>query len=461
MTAYLDRIDEQNPAVNAIVSLPRSRRAAWPRQTCATRSWTTTCPAAGCTACRRPSRTLPRPKGIRTTSGSRLLADFVPDHDCLMVARMKAAGLHRHRQDQRARVRQRLAHVQRRVRHHPQPVRPDPLGRRQQRRRGGGAGARACCPSPTAATTWARCATRPAGTTSSASGPARAACPAGRRADALPRPDGHRGADGPHGARRGDAAGHAGRATTLECRSRCPADSTSSPPSHAPARPWTTTRRAPASAGWATSTASWRWRTASSTCAPTGCARWRTWAAHVEPADDHHRPRRACGMPGWCCGTFSVTTGLAPLVTDPGKRELVKPEVLWEIDHGLALTATEVSQAIDRRAPRSTPRSSSLFDRFDVLAHSRRRRCGRSTRTSVGRTTSATARWTPTTAGWRSPSSPPSPGCRRSACPVGFDVRGLPMGMQLIGRPRGDVDVLRVAHAYEATVADLGIGQVR
>jgi amidase len=36
--------------------------------------------------------------------------------------------------------------------------------------------------------------------------------------------------------------------------------------------------------------------------------------------------------------------------------------------------------------------------------------------------------------------------------PVGFDLRGLPMGMQLIGGPRGDVDLLRFARAYEATL---------
>jgi amidase len=36
--------------------------------------------------------------------------------------------------------------------------------------------------------------------------------------------------------------------------------------------------------------------------------------------------------------------------------------------------------------------------------------------------------------------------------PVGFDQRGLPMGMQLIGRPRGDVELLRVARAYETTL---------
>ena len=43
--------------------------------------------------------------------------------------------------------------------------------------------------------------------------------------------------------------------------------------------------------------------------------------------------------------------------------------------------------------------------------------------------------------------------------PVGFDGRGLPAGMQLIGRPRADVDTLALAHAYERTIDHLRIGQ--
>ena len=43
--------------------------------------------------------------------------------------------------------------------------------------------------------------------------------------------------------------------------------------------------------------------------------------------------------------------------------------------------------------------------------------------------------------------------------PAGFDDRGLPMGLQLIGRPRGDVDLLRIAHHYEATIDHLVVGQ--
>jgi amidase len=39
--------------------------------------------------------------------------------------------------------------------------------------------------------------------------------------------------------------------------------------------------------------------------------------------------------------------------------------------------------------------------------------------------------------------------------PVGFNEKGLPMGMQLIGKPRGDLALLQLAHAYEAVSQDL------
>ena len=40
-------------------------------------------------------------------------------------------------------------------------------------------------------------------------------------------------------------------------------------------------------------------------------------------------------------------------------------------------------------------------------------------------------------------------GCPAVNVPVGFDDTGRPMGMQLIGRPRGDLAVLTLAAAYE------------
>ena len=39
--------------------------------------------------------------------------------------------------------------------------------------------------------------------------------------------------------------------------------------------------------------------------------------------------------------------------------------------------------------------------------------------------------------------------------PVGFSAAGLPMGMQLIGRPRDDRSVLQIAHAYEQAAQDV------
>ncbi|MEP7114506.1 MAG: amidase family protein, partial [Ilumatobacteraceae bacterium] len=91
MTAYLDRIDERNPAVNAIVSLRDRDELMAESAECddeiahdVSRGWMHGMPQA--------IKDLAETKGLRTTSGSRLLEHFVPDFDCLMVARMKDAG---------------------------------------------------------------------------------------------------------------------------------------------------------------------------------------------------------------------------------------------------------------------------------------------------------------------------------------------------------------------------------
>ncbi len=39
--------------------------------------------------------------------------------------------------------------------------------------------------------------------------------------------------------------------------------------------------------------------------------------------------------------------------------------------------------------------------------------------------------------------------------PVGFNSAGLPMGMQLIGRPQADLAVLQIARAYELRAQDI------
>ena len=87
MTAYLDRIDAVNPAINAIVSL-RSRddllAQARTADDAAPLGWLHGIPLAVKDLCATA--------GLRTTYGSPVFADFVPEKDNLLAARMRAAG---------------------------------------------------------------------------------------------------------------------------------------------------------------------------------------------------------------------------------------------------------------------------------------------------------------------------------------------------------------------------------
>ncbi len=87
MTAFLDRIETVNPAVNAIVSLrPRDDLLAEARAADASprRGWLHGMPIA--------VKDLVATSGLRTTWGSPIHEHFVPDADDLVAARMRAAG---------------------------------------------------------------------------------------------------------------------------------------------------------------------------------------------------------------------------------------------------------------------------------------------------------------------------------------------------------------------------------
>ena len=78
--------------------------------------------------------------GLPFTRGSPIYRDAVGQADTIVVERAAARRRARHRQDQRARVRPRLPHLQPGVGHDAQPLRPRRQRRRIQRRRGRGAG---------------------------------------------------------------------------------------------------------------------------------------------------------------------------------------------------------------------------------------------------------------------------------------------------------------------------------
>ena len=88
MTAFLDRIERINPAINAIVSLrPRHELLA------EAQAPPTHAPREGrCTACLSPSRIWWRRQASARRTARRSFADHVPEHDELLAARIRAAG---------------------------------------------------------------------------------------------------------------------------------------------------------------------------------------------------------------------------------------------------------------------------------------------------------------------------------------------------------------------------------
>ncbi len=169
MVEYLDHIDRINPRVNAIVSLQdragliaqaqeRDRQLARGEYLGFMHGFPHAVKDLGNTA------------GIRTTLGSPIFADNVPTTDAIFVERLKRAGaiiIGKTNTPEFGLGSQTY-----------NTVFGTTLNAYDQTRTAAAAAAArpwpwrcGWCRSPTAATTWARCATRPPGTTSSASGP--------------------------------------------------------------------------------------------------------------------------------------------------------------------------------------------------------------------------------------------------------------------------------------------------
>lgn len=142
--------------------------------------------------------------------------------------------------------------------------------------------------------------------------------------------------------------------------------------------------------------------------------------------------------------------GLKAHYDDPEKRRLLKPEAGWEVEQAMRLTAPQIHAATVRRS--SWHRALlSLFERFDLIALPTAQVFPFDVsitwpREVAGRAMDSYHRWMQVSA------FATLGGCPALNVPAGFDHKGRPMGMQLIGRPRGDLDVLRAGAAYEATL---------
>ena len=180
-----------------------------------------------------------------------------------------------------------------------------------------------------------------------------------------------------------------------------------------------------------------------------GLRRLESIGCAVEPTAFAMSPERV--WDAWLVWRFVlVSANLSPLITNPSRRDLMNPEALWEVDHGMEVTGPQISRAsVERTVFYSS--ITALFDRFDALVLPTAQvwpfdASERWPRRIGDREMDTYHRWMEVT------SYATFAGLPAISVPVGFDDRGLPMGMQLIGRPRGDVALLRLAHAYEATL---------
>lgn len=144
---------------------------------------------------------------------------------------------------------------------------------------------------------------------------------------------------------------------------------------------------------------------------------------------------------------FQVGAMLKQPHAEPATRARMKPEACWEVERGARLTAYELADASAERTVwyhvvrRLFSRhdylvlpSAQVFP-FDAKVHWPRK---------IGsREMDSYHRWmevvVPVTMA----------GCPALNVPAGFNAAGLPMGIQLVGRPHDELGCLQLAHAYE------------
>ncbi|VVE73100.1 amidase [Pandoraea captiosa] len=144
---------------------------------------------------------------------------------------------------------------------------------------------------------------------------------------------------------------------------------------------------------------------------------------------------------------WMVNGSLGEFYADPSRRSKLKPEAQWEVEGGEGLRATDVFRASVDRSEwyRSLAR---LFERYDFLLLPSAQVFPFEAETHwpkavAGRPMDTYHRWMEVVIG------PTLAGLPAISVPVGFDARGLPMGMQIIGPAQADLAVLQLAHAHE------------
>jgi amidase len=185
----------------------------------------------------------------------------------------------------------------------------------------------------------------------------------------------------------------------------------------------------------------------------TGLKRLASLGCKVEPVSLGYSPQALWQT--WLAWRRVLTASrIAPMVAKG--RAHIKPEALWEFDQAIGMTASDFLQAsADRSA--FYQHMLGLLSRFDVLVlpscqvwpFDAAMRWPEHIDTPTGRVQMDTYhRWMEVVL-YASLAGLPV-----LNVPVGFNAQGLPMGMQLMGQPQGDLALLSLGLAYEEAVQD-------
>ncbi|CAG9182950.1 Acylamidase [Cupriavidus laharis] len=145
--------------------------------------------------------------------------------------------------------------------------------------------------------------------------------------------------------------------------------------------------------------------------------------------------------------SFAVAGANGALYRDRAKRAQLKPEAVWEIERGLALSGSRVYEAMTVRSAWYQALRG-LFERFDYLVMPAAQvfpfDAGLDWPHAIdGRDMDTYHRWmqavVPATMS----------GLPALAAPAGFGPQGLPAGIQIIGPAQADAAVLQLGHAYD------------
>jgi amidase len=145
--------------------------------------------------------------------------------------------------------------------------------------------------------------------------------------------------------------------------------------------------------------------------------------------------------------SWGVAANLGEAYADPARRALLKPEAQWEIARGLAVSGDAISKALGVRT-RWYLHMLGLFERFDHLVLPTAQVFPFAAglhwpQTIAGRAMDTYHRWMEVVILATMAQLP------ALNVPVGFGDAGVPMGMQIIGRPQDELSCLQIGHAYD------------